>query len=146
MMESCLNDRVARAKTIQVEDLRRDLCCDLSEIAEAQVSAQLVSPVLTWSCLLWDVHTGQVEAHCHVFVCRTPAVWTESFYRCTSGYDRSRRRSLKMENLRWVVIIHAISLFSPHKCEESWISVCVRCVAGSWKYTHTHTQYSLLRV
>lgn len=39
MMESCLNDKVARAETILVEDLRRDLRYDLTEMAEAQVSS-----------------------------------------------------------------------------------------------------------
>ncbi|XP_053093610.1 kinesin-like protein KIF20B isoform X2 [Pangasianodon hypophthalmus] len=41
MMESCFNDKVARAETILVEDLRRDLRFDLTEIAEAQDSSCL---------------------------------------------------------------------------------------------------------
>ncbi|XP_047677386.1 kinesin-like protein KIF20B isoform X2 [Tachysurus fulvidraco] len=41
MMESCFNEKVARAETILVEDLRRDLRFDLSEIAEAQDSGFL---------------------------------------------------------------------------------------------------------
>lgn len=60
MMESCLNDRVARAETIQVEDLRRDLCFDLCEIAEAQVSsparltcAHLELFARRCSCVMW---------------------------------------------------------------------------------------------
>lgn len=38
MMESCFNDKVARAETILVDDLRRDLRFDLTEMAAAQVS------------------------------------------------------------------------------------------------------------
>ncbi|XP_058255531.1 kinesin-like protein KIF20B isoform X2 [Hemibagrus wyckioides] len=38
MMESCFNEKVARAETILVDDLRRDLRLDLTEIAEAQDS------------------------------------------------------------------------------------------------------------
>ncbi|XP_060735333.1 kinesin-like protein KIF20B isoform X2 [Tachysurus vachellii] len=41
MMESCFNEKVARAETILVEDLRRDLRFDLTEIAEAQDSGFL---------------------------------------------------------------------------------------------------------
>ncbi|KAI5627220.1 kinesin-like protein KIF20B isoform X1, partial [Silurus asotus] len=41
MMESCFNDKVPRAETILVEDLRRDLRLDLTEIAEAQDSSCL---------------------------------------------------------------------------------------------------------
>lgn len=40
-MESCLNDKVARAEFILVEDLRRDLRFDLTEIAEAHVRPHL---------------------------------------------------------------------------------------------------------
>ncbi|XP_053366473.1 kinesin-like protein KIF20B [Clarias gariepinus] len=41
MMESCFNNKLPRAETIQVEDLRRDLRFDLTEIAEAQDSSCL---------------------------------------------------------------------------------------------------------
>ncbi|XP_060789283.1 kinesin-like protein KIF20B isoform X2 [Neoarius graeffei] len=39
MMESCLNEKVPRAESILVEDLRRDLHSDLTEIAEAHDSS-----------------------------------------------------------------------------------------------------------
>ncbi|XP_017331126.2 kinesin-like protein KIF20B isoform X2 [Ictalurus punctatus] len=41
MMESCFNDKVARAETILVDDLRRDLRFDLTEMAAAQDSSCL---------------------------------------------------------------------------------------------------------
>lgn len=52
-MESCFNNKLPRAETIQVEDLRRDLRFDLTEIAEAQVcplvSSHLCSPITVCS-------------------------------------------------------------------------------------------------
>ncbi|KAF4084505.1 hypothetical protein AMELA_G00129420 [Ameiurus melas] len=39
MMESCFNEKVSRAETIVVDDLRRDLCFDLTEMATAQDSS-----------------------------------------------------------------------------------------------------------
>ncbi|XP_062863834.1 kinesin-like protein KIF20B [Trichomycterus rosablanca] len=41
MMDSCFNDKVARAETIVVEDLRRDLNFDLTEFADSQDSSGL---------------------------------------------------------------------------------------------------------
>ncbi|KAL7873842.1 hypothetical protein AOLI_G00129130 [Acnodon oligacanthus] len=46
MMESCFNDKAARAESIVVEDLRKDLNSDLTEMADAQDSSGLERELL----------------------------------------------------------------------------------------------------
>ncbi|XP_066526924.1 kinesin-like protein KIF20B isoform X2 [Hoplias malabaricus] len=46
MMESCINDKVTRGECLTVEDLRRDLNSELTEIADAQDSSSLERELL----------------------------------------------------------------------------------------------------